>query len=78
MGLGSLSVDVDAMAKGEGGGYRMQPWEEDGFVCDELVKRPWSGDPGILLPEPGYCTTALRYTLQSRGNGTSGEASHSN
>jgi type VI secretion system secreted protein VgrG len=78
VGLGGLSIDVDAMAKGEGGsaGYRMQPWEEDGFICDELVKRLWSGDPGILLPEPGFCTTALRYTLQSRGNGASGEASH--
>jgi len=80
VGLGGLSIDVDAMAKGEGGGagYRMQPWEEDSFVCDELVKRLWSGDPGILLPEPGFCTTALRYSLQSRGNGTSGEASHAN
>jgi type VI secretion system secreted protein VgrG len=78
VGLGGLSIDVDAMAKGEGGspGYRMQPWEEDSFVCDELVKRLWGGDPGILLPEPGFCTTALRYTLQSRGNGTPGEAGH--
>jgi type VI secretion system secreted protein VgrG len=78
VGLGGLSIDVDAMAKGEGGsaGYRMQLWEEDSFVCDELVKRLWSGDPGILLPEPGFCTTALRYTLQSRGNGASEEASH--
>jgi type VI secretion system secreted protein VgrG len=80
VGLGGLSIDVDAMAKAEGGGtgYRMQPWEEDSFVCDELVKRLWSGDPGNLLPEPGFCTTALRYAVQARGNGTSGEARHAN
>jgi type VI secretion system secreted protein VgrG len=80
VGLGGLSIDVDAMAKGEGGGagYRMQPWEEDSFVCDELVKRLWSGDPDSLLPEPGFCTTALRYAVQARGNGASGAASHAN
>jgi hypothetical protein len=80
VGLGGLSIDVDAMAKAEGGGagYRMQPWEEDSFVCDELVKRLWSGDPGNLLPEPGFCTTALRYAIQARGNGASGAASHAN
>ena len=80
MGLGGLPIDVDAMAKGEGGGagYRMQPWEEDSFACDELVKRLWSGDPDNLLPEPGFCTTALRYAVQARRNGASGAASHAN
>ena len=78
MGLGGLSIDVDAMAKGEGGGagYRMQPWEEDSFVCDELVKRLWGGDSGHL-PEPGFCTTALRYAVQARGS-IPEAASHAN
>jgi hypothetical protein len=35
-----------------------------------------SGDPGILLPEPGFCTTALRYAVRARGNGSQGEAGH--
>lgn len=80
VGLGGLSIDVDAMAKGEGGsaGYRMQPWEEDSFVCDELVKRLWSGDPGNLLPEPGFCTTALTYAVGSRNNAAPGNASRAN
>ncbi|WP_260685207.1 type VI secretion system Vgr family protein [Variovorax sp. KBS0712] len=80
VGLGGLSIDVDAMAKAEGGGtgYRMQPWEEDGFACDELVKRLWVGDSDNHLPEPGFCTTALRYALRGRGSGTSEAASHAN
>jgi type VI secretion system secreted protein VgrG len=79
VGLGGLSIDVEAMAKGEGGGagYRMQLWEEDSFACDELVKRLWGGDSGNLLPEPGFCTTALRYAIQVRGGGK-GAASHAN
>ena len=58
-------------------GYCIQPWEEESFVCDELVKRLWSGDSDHL-PEPGFCTTALRYAVRARGNGTSGAASHAN
>ncbi len=80
MGLGGLSIDVDAMAKAKGGGagYYMQPWEEDSFACDELVKRLCSGDPDNLLPEPGFCTTALRYAVRARRNGTPGGISHAN
>lgn len=78
MGLGGLPIDVDAMATAEGGGigYRMQPWEEDGFACDELLKRLWRGDPGSLVPEPGFCTTALRYAVQARRIGTPGADNH--
>ncbi len=78
VGLGGLSIDVDAMAKATGGGaaYRTQLWEEDSFACDELVKGLWLGDPDSLLPEPGFCTSALRYAVQVRGLGAQKADSH--
>jgi len=75
--LGGVSIDVDRMAQGAGGspGYRMQPWEEDSFVRDELVKRLWVGGDAAVLPDPGFCTNNLRYAIQqSGGQGGDGHA----
>lgn len=46
------------MATGVPGGlgYRMRPWEEDNFACEEVVKHLWNGAPGAALPQPGFCT----------------------
>jgi type VI secretion system secreted protein VgrG len=75
VGLGGQPIDVDAMARGPsgGGGYRMRPWEEDSFVCDELVKRLWRGAADSLLPEPGFCTAALTHALAVRDGVTPGD-----
>lgn len=79
VGLGGLSIDVDAMAQDSDGsaGYRTRPWEEDSFACEEVVKQLWRGDVGGLLPEPGFCTNALRYALRARADGgVPGKAGH--
>lgn len=80
VGLGGLSIDVDAMAQGKDGstGYRTQPWEEDSFACDEVVRRLWGGDHGDLLPAPGFCTKALEFAIRPRYNAAPGEAGHAN
>jgi type VI secretion system secreted protein VgrG len=80
VGLGGLSIDVDAMAKGDAGsaGYRMQPWEEDSFVCEEVVKRLWRGDSGNFLPTPGFCTAALEYGVKFRNSAARGETGNAN
>ncbi|WP_234194422.1 type VI secretion system Vgr family protein, partial [Pseudacidovorax sp. NFM-22] len=58
VGLGGKPIDVDQMATAEPGslGYRMRPWEEDSFACEEVVKHLWNGAPGAALPPPGFCT----------------------
>jgi hypothetical protein len=63
------------MARGPSGGagYRIRPWEEDSFVCDELVKRLWRDAAGSLLPEPGFCTAALIHALAVRDGVTPGD-----
>jgi hypothetical protein len=68
------------MAKADAGsaGYRMQPWEEDSFVCEEVVKRLWRGDSGNFLPTPGFCTAALEYGVKFRNSAARGETGNAN
>ncbi|MGJ7512687.1 hypothetical protein ACSFBL_35260, partial [Variovorax sp. GT1P44] len=75
VGLGGKPIDVDQMAKGAAGsfGYRMRPWEEDSFVCDEVVKQLWSGNAGAGLPRPGFCTRVFDIASGSVQGSTGGD-----
>jgi hypothetical protein len=44
----------------------MQPWKEDSFVCDEIVKLLWRSGTDAVLPQPGFCTNTLRYAIGKR------------
>jgi len=66
--LGGTPIDVDRMALGAEGsyGYRMRPWEEDSFACDEVVKALWNGSrAAAVLPQPGFCTRAFGLATRS-------------
>jgi len=77
VGLGGTPIDVDRMARDADGsyGYRMRPWEEDSFACDDVVKALWSsGHVGAVLPRPGFCTRAFGLATHSPQNQPGGAA----
>ncbi|MFP5472257.1 MAG: hypothetical protein ACLGJD_01350, partial [Gammaproteobacteria bacterium] len=77
VGLGGKPIDVDQMAMAEPGslGYRMRPWEEDSFACEEVVKHLWNGAPGAALPQPGFCTRLFDIASNSVRQPTRGKES---